>query len=87
MLFRSEGLLIQAFIPTATAITVKLTGNGKKYPMELADEAGFYAVLARRCLSATPYCTTRTSTRGVPRSSCSTSVRSIDRYRIFQSCI
>ena len=25
-----EGLLIQAFIPTATAITVKLTGNGKK---------------------------------------------------------
>ena len=40
-----EGLLIQAFIPTATAITVKLTGNGKKYPMELADEAGFYAVL------------------------------------------
>lgn len=24
-----EGLLIQAFIPTATAITVKLTGNGK----------------------------------------------------------
>ena len=28
-----EGLLIQAFIPTATAITVKLTGNGKKYPM------------------------------------------------------
>lgn len=36
-----EGLLIQAFIPTATAITVKLTGNGKKYPMELADEAGF----------------------------------------------
>ena len=38
-----EGLLIQAFIPTATAITVKLTGNGKKYPMELADEAGFYA--------------------------------------------
>ena len=43
-----EGLLIQAFIPTATAITVKLTGNGKKYPMELADEAGFYAVLIRR---------------------------------------
>ena len=40
-----EGLLVQAFIPTATAITVKLTGNGKKYPMELADEAGFYAVL------------------------------------------
>ena len=43
-----EGLLIQAFIPTATAITVKLTGNGKKYPMELADEAGFYAVLIPR---------------------------------------
>ena len=43
-----EGLLIQAFIPTATAITVKLTGNGKKYPMELADEAGFYAVLILR---------------------------------------
>ena len=43
-----EGLLIQAFIPTAAAITVKLTGNGKKYPMELADEAGFYAVLIPR---------------------------------------
>ena len=43
-----DGLLIQAFIPGAQSITVKLTGNGKKYPMELADEAGFFAVLVPR---------------------------------------
>ena len=43
-----NGLLIQAFIPTATAVTVKITTTGKKFPMELADEAGFYAVLVPR---------------------------------------
>ncbi len=42
-----EGLLIQVFLPTATAVTVKL-GNGKEYPMELQDDAGFYAVLIPR---------------------------------------
>lgn len=42
------GLLIQAFIPTADAITVRLNGSGKKYPMEKQDEAGFFAVLIPR---------------------------------------
>ena len=42
------GLLIQAFIPTATSIVVKLTVNGTKYPMEQQDEAGFYAILIPR---------------------------------------
>ena len=49
-----DGLLVQAFIPTAVSITVKLMGNGKKYPMEMADEAGFFAVLIPR-KSVTPY--------------------------------
>ena len=39
-----EGTLIQAFLPTAGKIDV-VTGEGKRYPMELADEAGFFAVL------------------------------------------
>ncbi|HIX16620.1 MAG TPA: 1,4-alpha-glucan branching protein GlgB [Candidatus Hungatella pullicola] len=43
-----DGLLIQAFIPTAVKITVKLKNGGKEYPMELADEAGFFAVLIPR---------------------------------------
>ena len=42
------GLLIQAFIPTAAAITVKVAVSGKKYPMELQDEAGFFAALVPR---------------------------------------
>lgn len=46
-----EGLLIQAFIPTAKAITVKLA-NGRKYKMEEADPeglyTGFFAVLIPR---------------------------------------
>lgn len=38
-----EGLLIQAFIPNAKEMSVKL---GKaKFPMEMADEAGFFAAL------------------------------------------
>ncbi|MBS6644592.1 MAG: 1,4-alpha-glucan branching protein GlgB [Clostridiaceae bacterium] len=43
-----DGLLIQAFIPTAVDISVKLKTTGKKYAMELADEAGFFAVLIPR---------------------------------------
>ena len=39
-----QGLLIQSFLPTAKAITVELM-NGESYDMELADEAGFFAVL------------------------------------------
>ena len=39
-----DGLVIQVFIPTASAVTVKLAASGKKYPMELEDEAGYFAV-------------------------------------------
>ena len=39
------GILIQAFLPTAVKATVIVKGNGKTYPMEQADENGFYAVL------------------------------------------
>ncbi|MFR2691567.1 MAG: GlgB N-terminal domain-containing protein [Enterocloster bolteae] len=40
---RGDGLLIQALVPTAAEISVKISSTGKKYPMELADEAGFFA--------------------------------------------
>ena len=43
-----HGLLIQAFIPTAESISVHVKTSGKKYEMELADEAGFFAVLVPR---------------------------------------
>lgn len=36
-----SGLLIQALIPTAAEITVKISSTGKKYSMEMADDAGF----------------------------------------------
>jgi 1,4-alpha-glucan branching enzyme len=39
-----EGLLIQAFLPTAKDIEVKIQGD-RVYQMELADEQGFFAVL------------------------------------------
>ena len=38
-----EGLLIQVFMPHAVAVSAKV-GN-ESYPMELQDEAGYYAVL------------------------------------------
>ena len=40
-----QGILIQTFIPTAVAISVVLSGSGKEYSMELADEEGFFAAL------------------------------------------
>lgn len=43
-----EGLLIQAFIPTAVKVTVLVEGTKTVYPMELADEAGFFVVLIPR---------------------------------------
>lgn len=43
-----EGLLIQAFIPTAAAITVKMTAGGRKFPMEQQDDGGYFAVLVPR---------------------------------------
>ena len=41
----AEGMLVQAYIPTARDVTVKLTGTGKQYNMELVDESGFFACL------------------------------------------
>ena len=38
------GILIQAFLPTAMKVTVAVK-DGRTYPMEQADENGFYAVL------------------------------------------
>ena len=40
----SDGVLIQAFLPTAYKIDV-MTDEGERRPMELADETGFFAVL------------------------------------------
>ena len=37
--------LIQAFYPDADTMSVYIVNNKKEYPMELADEAGFFAVL------------------------------------------
>ena len=59
-----EGLLIQALVPTAAEISVKISSTGKKYPMELADEAGFFAVLIPR-KSKTPYTLVVTYDNGV----------------------
>ncbi len=39
-----EGMLIQAFIPTAKVVFVKLK-KGKEYQMEMVSETGYYAVL------------------------------------------
>ena len=40
-----DGVLIQALIPTAVEVKVCIKGSRKIYPMELADEPGFFAVL------------------------------------------
>ena len=36
-----DEVLIQAFIPHAESVSVKIVSTGKTYPLELADEAGF----------------------------------------------
>lgn len=59
-----EGLLIQAFIPTAVTICVKLKGAGKEFPMDEADEDGFFAVLIPR-KSITAYTLVVTYDNGV----------------------
>ncbi len=41
----SQGVLIQAFIPTAVSITVCIVDSDAEYPMALEDAAGFFAVL------------------------------------------
>lgn len=43
-----DGLLIQAFIPTAVSVKVRIASSGKEFPMELVDETGFFAVLIPR---------------------------------------
>ncbi len=43
-----EGMLIQVFIPTAQAVTVKMNGGGKEFPMEKMEDPGFFAVLIPR---------------------------------------
>lgn len=40
-----EGVLFQIFIPSAVKIEVCVDGTKKVYPMEVEDEAGFFAVL------------------------------------------
>lgn len=40
-----QGVLVQAFIPTASRISVLTAGDGRAWPMEMADEAGFFAAL------------------------------------------
>ncbi len=40
-----EGVMIQAFIPGAKEVSVKIKGGKKTYPMDLEDEAGFFSVL------------------------------------------
>lgn len=40
-----EGILVQAFIPTAKRILVKIRKNKKEYIMECVDKEGFFAVL------------------------------------------
>lgn len=43
-----NGVLIQAYIPTAVKVSVKLVKTSKVYPMELVDEGGLFAVLIPR---------------------------------------
>ena len=64
-----DGLLIQALVPTAAEISVKISSTGKKYPMELADEAGFFAALIPR-KSKTPYTLEVTYDNGVTEELC-----------------
>ncbi|SHN65978.1 1,4-alpha-glucan branching enzyme [Butyrivibrio hungatei DSM 14810] len=40
-----NNFLVQAFYPDASEVSVYVENSKKTYPMELADEAGFYAVI------------------------------------------
>lgn len=40
-----SGIMIQGFFPGAKAVSVEVNGGKKVYPMDLEDEAGFFAVL------------------------------------------
>ena len=43
-----SNILIQAFLPDAESVLIKNDKDGKLYPMEEADEAGFFAALLDR---------------------------------------
>ena len=47
-----DGLLIQAFIPTAVSVAVCMKGDKTEYPMEMEDEEGFFAALMPDAKSA-----------------------------------
>ena len=83
-----EGLLIQAFLPNAEKVSVKI--GEEQFPMEMADENGFFAVLLDDRRELVPYHSvspTRTgttrrsstysyqSTPPLPRKRCGNSVR------------
>ena len=48
-----EGLLIQAFLPNAEKVSVKI--GEEQFPMEMADENGFFAVLLDDRRELVPY--------------------------------
>ena len=48
-----EGLLIQAFLPNAEKVSVKI--GEEQFPMEMADENGFFAALLDDRRELVPY--------------------------------
>lgn len=40
-----EGVLVQGFFPDAAQVAVRNTKSGQEFPMEMEDEAGYYAVV------------------------------------------
>ena len=48
-----DGTLIQAYFPDASGVSVLY--RGKEYPMECADESGFFAVLLEQNIKAYRY--------------------------------
>ena len=40
-----DGITIQGFFPGAREVAVRVNGGKKGYPMDLEDEAGYFAVL------------------------------------------
>lgn len=43
-----KGMLVQALLPAAREVSVKLASTGRQYQMELLDAAGFFSVLIPR---------------------------------------
>ena len=40
-----EGILVQTYCPTAKSVTVHVASTDSRYPMDMEDESGFFAVL------------------------------------------